>query len=84
MSNSKRLLAEMNVEMSEKEALEEAKVKRRRLSNTLSTAKGSSEMGIIEEIYCENFMCHHKMRVQLVRTLYIHYYYSIMVSSTVH
>lgn len=24
-----------------------------------------SEMGIIEEIYCENFMCHRKLRVQL-------------------
>lgn len=28
-----------------------------------------SEMGIIEEIYCENFMCHRKMRVNLVREL---------------
>lgn len=26
-----------------------------------------SEMGIIEEIYCENFMCHQKLRVELVR-----------------
>lgn len=28
-----------------------------------------SEMGIIEEIYCENFMCHRRMRVTLVRAL---------------
>lgn len=26
-----------------------------------------SEMGVIEEIYCENFMCHRRMRVALVR-----------------
>ncbi|DAZ96663.1 TPA: hypothetical protein N0F65_009226, partial [Lagenidium giganteum] len=28
-------------------------------------ADGESEMGVIEEIYCENFMCHRKMRVKL-------------------
>lgn len=27
-----------------------------------------SEMGVIEEIYCENFMCHRRMRVSLVRS----------------
>ncbi|TMW59647.1 hypothetical protein Poli38472_004716 [Pythium oligandrum] len=27
--------------------------------------RNETEMGIIEEIYCENFMCHRKLRVQL-------------------
>lgn len=27
--------------------------------------KNESEMGIIEEIYCENFMCHRRMKVEL-------------------
>lgn len=31
-----------------------------------------SEMGIIEEIYCENFMCHRKMRVNLVSGIGLH------------
>jgi hypothetical protein len=32
--------------------------------------KSESEMGIIEEIYCENFMCHSKLRVTLVSVQY--------------
>ena len=35
--------------------------------NNDSNTQNESEMGIIEEIYCENFMCHRKMRVSLVR-----------------
>ncbi|GMF48539.1 unnamed protein product [Phytophthora fragariaefolia] len=30
-----------------------------------TNAQDESEMGVIEEIYCENFMCHRKLRVTL-------------------
>nr|CCA25982.1 structural maintenance of chromosomes protein 6 puta [Albugo laibachii Nc14] len=32
---------------------------------TVAHTSAKSEMGIIEEIYCENFMCHQKLRVEL-------------------
>lgn len=38
-------------------------------SPTVASPDDESEMGIIEEIYCENFMCHRKMRVNLVSEL---------------
>ncbi|OQR83293.1 structural maintenance of chromosomes protein 6 [Achlya hypogyna] len=37
--------------------------------NGIATVAGGSEMGIIEEIYCENFMCHRRMCVRLCRNI---------------
>jgi len=36
-----------------------------------TSSSSQSEMGIIEEIYCENFMCHRKMCVRLVKYIYM-------------
>lgn len=48
---------------------DDAHAKRRRVNDAEDADTGSrdgeSEMGIIEEIYCENFMCHRRMQVAL-------------------
>jgi hypothetical protein len=45
----------------------------RKKSNPRSSMSGVAEAGIIKTIYCENFMCHRKLRVDLNRNVtFIH------------
>lgn len=36
---------------------------------SVSEVESKSEPGVIEEIYCENFMCHRKMRIKLSKNI---------------